>query len=118
MPVPEKMYSQMEKELQRRAHPRFSCAVPIVVVRDSPRRLSSALMLNYSEGGVYFELSSPLDTGSYVMVKTDDDPLLDSGGFGPARQCRAEVRWCLEIEIGGARRYGCGVQFINHQSQS
>jgi hypothetical protein len=101
--------------LQRRVYPRVSCAVPIVVVRDSPRMLSSALMLNYSKGGVYFEISSPLDTGSYVMVKTDDAPVFDSAGFGSARQCRAEVRWCMEIEISGAKRYGCGVQFINNE---
>jgi hypothetical protein len=112
-PVPEKKWNQMAKETQRRAHPRIKCTVPIVISNDKPRMLSSALMLNYSEGGAYFEISSRLDTGACIIVKTDEDSILDPVGFGTWNQRQAEVRWCLTIETSGAIRYGCGVQYID-----
>ena len=73
---------------------------------------SSALMLNYSVGGLYFEISDPLETGSYVMVKTDDNSVLDPIGNGTWEHRQAEVRWCMPIETSESHRYGCGVQYI------
>jgi hypothetical protein len=108
----------MIKKLQRRAHPRIKCTVPIVVVKEKPRLPSSALMLNYSEGGLYFEISSPLDPGSYIAIKTDEDSILDPVGLGSREHRQAEVRWCLEIEISGSIRYGCGVQYLSELNLS
>ncbi len=103
----------MVEQRQRRAHPRFKCTIPIVVSRDMPQILSSALMLNYSEGGVYFEISDPLCPGAYVMIKTDDNSALDPVSSGTWHSRRAEVRWCLELDDRGASRYGCGVLFLD-----
>ena len=60
-----------------------------------------------------FEISAPLDTGAYIMIKTDDVSILDPVGCGTWEERKAEVRWCMEIKISGSRRYGCGVQYIN-----
>ena len=103
----------MAEHEQRRAHPRIKCTAPIIILRDKPQMYSSALMLNYSEGGMYFEISDPLETGSYVMVKTDDNSVLDPIGCGTWNQRQAEVRWCMAIEASDSHRYGCGVQYIS-----
>lgn len=92
--------------------------MPIIVTKEAEDgRFCSALMLNYSEGGLYFELSDPLETGAGIIVKTDDASILDPVGFGTWRRRPAEVRWCLKLEGTGARRYGCGVQYINENQQ-
>ncbi len=103
----------MTEHEQRRAHPRTHCTIPIVIERNNPRMLSSALMLNYSDGGLYFEISAPLETGDYIKVNTDDNSVLDPVSRDAWKQRRAEVRWCREIEISGSRRYGCGVQYLS-----
>ena len=103
----------MNENMQRRAHPRFKCIIPIVISRETPQILSSALMFNYSEGGLYFEVSDPLTPGAYIKIKTDDNSALDPIGCGTWDQRRGEVRWCLELETSGSTRYGCGVQYLD-----
>jgi Tfp pilus assembly protein PilZ len=97
---------------QRRAHPRTNCTLPIIILTEDSRLLRSALMLNFSQGGLYFETASPIDKGELITVKVDENPDLKAAGCDNWRRCRAEVRWCAEIEIAGSRRYGCGVQYV------
>ena len=97
---------------QRRTYTRMKCSVPIVILRDQPRMFSSALMMNYSEDGLYFEISEPIETGAYIMIQTDETAILDPVGCGTWDQRQAEVRWCMAIEESGSHRYGCGVQYV------
>lgn len=105
----------MERRKQRRAHPRFKCTIPVVISKERPRVLSSALMLNYSEGGVYFEISDPLCPGSYIMIKTDDNSAIDPVGSGTWQHRRAEIRWCQEMAPGDSTRFGCGALFVEEE---
>ncbi len=60
---------------------------------------------------MYFEISAPIDTGSYITIKTDSESPIDPIGSGTWDKRQAEVRWCREFREEGSARYGCGVQY-------
>ena len=103
----------MEKQKERREYPRFKCEVPVVILRDKPMTPSSTLMLNYSKGGLYFEVSDPITAGVYIKIKTKGTPIFDPVGPSIFGYRPAEVRWCIEIGEGNTLRHGCGVQYVS-----
>ena len=102
----------MEKRKERRAYPRFKCIIPAVVLGGKSLRMSSVLMYNFSEGGVYFEISDPLQAGDIMALRTEENAILDPVGSGTWKQRLAEVRWSKMLGDGTARRYGCGIQYL------
>lgn len=105
----------MEKQKEHRACPRFQCEIPVVILRDMPMILFSTLILNYSQGGMYFEIYDPLETGAYIMIKLEKitdcaRKSLSTWGYRPAEVC-----WCRQIEEGDSRRYGCGIRYVNEK---
>ena len=105
----------MEKQKECRVYPRFKCEEPVQILGDKSRRFFKGLMLNFGVGGLYVEISAPLQAGDFIVIKTADDAIFDPVSFGSREQRQAEVRWCLEIGEGDARRYGCGIAYISQK---
>jgi len=105
----------MEKRKERRAYPRFKCEDPVEILCGKPLRLCKGVMRNFSIGGLYVEMSGPLQTGDMIVIKTTDDAIFDPVSFGSREQRSVEVRWCLEVGEEDARRYGCGMANVSGQ---
>ena len=73
---------------------------------------SSVLIKNFSDGGFYFEVSSPLDSGESILVRSDDNTIIDPVGSGTWTPRLAEIKWCMEVGTGKAFRYGCGAKYV------
>ncbi len=101
----------MEKQEARRAYPRFQCDVPVLVLGGKPLKFSYTSMRNFSLGGMYFELSDPLEAGDFIVVRTDDKVVVDLIISGTWKQRLMKVKWCTGLEAGDEERYGCGVQY-------
>ncbi|MFP4445491.1 MAG: PilZ domain-containing protein [Desulfosudaceae bacterium] len=105
---------------QRRAYPRIRCEVPIVLTTDpaSPPH-HSATMKNYSDAGLYFESSLELEEGMEILLKADDESVLDPVTAGTWEIRRAEVRWCMAVAVRDElTRFGCGVAYIANGESS
>jgi hypothetical protein len=73
-----------------------------------------AKMLNYSEGGLYFESdSAPLPkTGLYIRIEENLDETSKVGVHAGFRMMTlGEVRWCHKITDKDMIKYGIGVKY-------
>ncbi|MFO8048116.1 MAG: PilZ domain-containing protein [Desulfosudaceae bacterium] len=104
---------------QRRAYPRIKCEVPIIVKTDtsSPSH-HTATMKNYSDAGLYFESSLSLEEGTRILVKADEESVLDPVTAGTWKIRKAEVRWCMTIDENNNSRYGYGVAYLSNGEPS
>ncbi len=96
----------------RRKHFRFGCEAVVVILRETALMPSSVLMKNFSVGGLFFEVSGPLDPGEYIRVKANKIPAIAPIGSSSDDSRQAEVKWCAKKEASGSRLYGCGVQYV------
>ena len=62
---------------KRRENVRYQCAEPVVILRETTRMFSSVMMKNFSDRGLYFEASDPLDIGDFLSVRTDEGAIID-----------------------------------------
>ena len=64
------------------------------------------VMYNASAEGTHFKSLFKLEPGTHIDIKMDDPP-------APADQnrCRAQVRWCKELDNHSIFRYGIGVEY-------
>ena len=67
---------------------------------------SSAVVSNFSKGGLCFVHSDPLEKGVRVMVR------LPLELVGLSREVRAKVKWCVPASVGG---YAVGVEYEESQ---
>ena len=105
----------MEKRKKFRKYPRFKCEEPVEILGSKQLRHLKGVMRNFSIGGLYVEISDPLQAGDFIVIKTADDAILDPVSFGSRKQRQAEVQWYLEIGEGSARRYGCGIAYVTEK---
>lgn len=71
-----------------------------------------AVMLNSSEGGMYFESEERLEPGMDLWIQIEDLSS-DIHGMQAYNGYRAEVMWCRKIyKEGGSTCYGTGVRFM------
>jgi Tfp pilus assembly protein PilZ len=64
-----------------------------------------AVSYNLSETGMYFRSLFEMYPGAHVLVKIDDDSLIQN-------KVPAKVVWCKELKNANKFRYGVGVEFL------
>lgn len=104
----------MEDRTEKRSCERHCQVVPITVAYFNTNRYYFATMLNYSEGGVYFESDFAFQprTSIYIRIEKKIEDL--SGGEihnGFRSVALGEVKWCKEINKDESARYGIGVKY-------
>ena len=104
----------MENQTEKRSSDRHQQEVPITVAYFNTSRYRPAKMLNYSEGGIYFEsdFSFAPRTSIYIRIEKEMTGLFGSkiqNGFRSV--ALGEVKWCKEISKGESGRYGIGVKY-------
>ena len=107
----------MEDRTEKRSSDRHYQEVPITVTYFNTNRYHGATMLNYSEGGLYFESDFAFQprTSIYIRIekKMPDPP---DGEFhnGLRSVALGEVKWCAEIGEGESGKFGMGVKYYEH----
>ncbi|MDY6904466.1 MAG: PilZ domain-containing protein [Thermodesulfobacteriota bacterium] len=96
---------------QRRAYKREQCEIPVLFSPAGSDRFHSAIMRNYSLGGVYIESQLALSKGMSVFIQTGHETPPQPAGdvFKDIRP--AEVRWCMAIADTHPQKFGCGIQY-------
>lgn len=101
----------MEALPEKRSTERYYRDSPIMVEYDTAN-YCSAMMFNYSKGGMYFEVDKKLEPGNEIYIGIENSPYT----YRPA-VFRAEVRWCREIKDDEAMYfYGVGVKYFKPQN--
>jgi hypothetical protein len=100
----------MEKRVDRR----HNCKVAVICNFFNKDKTFTAEMLNYSEGGIYFESDSFFEKGTNIFFKVKT---CSSGTYGPGlgnglrTVSLAEVRWWQEMSSEDSSRFGMGVKY-------
>jgi len=71
-------------------------------------------MVNYSEGGLYFESKTPFKPGTSIHIKLEKS-LFSAAGAKPHDGFRfstlGEVKWCKDLSTKECDKYGIGVKY-------
>lgn len=105
---------KMEDQTEKRSCDRHCQEVPITVAYFNSNLYRSATMLNYSEGGIYFESDFAFQTRASIYIRIEEKMTdLPEGKIhnGFRSVALAEVKWCKEINIGESSKYGMGVKY-------
>jgi PilZ domain len=108
----------MEEQTEKRSCERHYQEMPITVACFNTNRYRSAKMLNYSEGGIYFESNFAFQprTSIYIRIEkkmTDLSECKFHNGFRSV--ALGEVKWCREISEGESGKYGIGIKYYEHE---
>jgi hypothetical protein len=71
-------------------------------------------MVNYSEGGLYFESQTPLKSGSSIHIKVEESSSTTAGSpphYGFRTLTLGEVKWCKDLSNKESDTYGIGVKY-------
>ena len=104
----------MTRQTDKRSVYRYNQKAFITWAYFSSDRYFDAKMLNYSEGGLYFESdSAPLPkTGLYIRIEENLNESSKVGVHAGFRMITlGEVRWCHEITNKDIIKYGIGVKY-------
>jgi hypothetical protein len=104
----------MEDQTEKRSSGRHYREVPITVAYFNTNSYRTAKMLNYSEGGIYFESDFEFHprTSIYIRIEKKGPDLPEPkihNGFRSVALC--EVKWCKKINKGESGKYGIGVKY-------
>jgi hypothetical protein len=104
----------MEDRTEKRSCERHCQEFPITVAYFNTNRYYFATMLNYSEGGVYFESDVEFQprTSIYIRIEKEIEDL--AGGEihnGFRSVALGEVKWCKGIDKAESGKYGIGVKY-------
>ena len=97
---------QMAKEDKRKSQ-RLDYEAPVIITVEGSDSSYNGRMYNYSQGGMYFELDTPLLAETEISIIVENSTELNFKS-----PSRAKVKWCEEIH--GAvvlYNYGAGVQY-------
>jgi hypothetical protein len=91
----------------QRTSQRLNHETPLVIENCDSGTYSYGRMYNYSQGGIYFESDTPIQTGTRVRLEIEKSKIgLDADHYF------AEVKWCAEITAAVVLYdYGIGAEF-------
>jgi hypothetical protein len=104
----------MEDQTEKRSSGRHYREVPITVAYFNTNSYRTAKMLNYSEGGIYFESDFEFHPRTSIYIRIEKkgpdlpEPKIHNGFRSVAL---GEVKWCQEIKKGESGKYGIGVKY-------
>ena len=100
--------------MQNRADKRHKCEASVICNCFNKDKTFTAEMLNYSEGGMYFESDSFFKEGTNILFKLKTCSF-DTSAPEPCSGLRsvslAQVRWWKEMEEKDSSRFGIGVKY-------
>lgn len=100
---------QATETIEKRHSPRFDHAAQVRIKVPQSDKLHNAMMVNYSEDGIYIESDSLLDCGLQVKIGIKNSPYAASPDT--IEYFRGVVLWCQELDQS-FYQYGYGVQLI------
>ena len=104
----------MTRDTKKRRHTRYNYENPIMYCcyYENPYCYYGAKMVNYSNGGLYFESNYPLNPGSYLCVNRSQT---SPGDYHDEiyKVHRMEVKWCHKLGENHKTGYGVGVKHID-----
>jgi hypothetical protein len=106
---------EMEDQTEKRSCDRYYQEVPITVAYFNTDRYRSAKMLNYSEGGIYFESDFAFQPrrSIYIRIEKKRTNLIEGEIHNGFRSVAlGEVKWCKEME---SSKYGIGVKYYERE---
>jgi hypothetical protein len=101
----------MENQSEKRSCERHYQEMPITVACFNTGRYRPAKMLNYSEGGIYFESDFAFQprTSIYIRIEKKMADVPEGKIHNGFRSVAlGEVKWCKEMEPS---KYGMGVKY-------
>ena len=100
--------------MEKRVEKRYNCKASIIYNCFNKENIFHAEMLNYSEGGMYFESDSFFKEGINIFFKINKC-LFDASDPETCNGLRtvslAEVRWWKEISGEDSSHFGIGVKY-------
>ncbi len=100
--------------MEKRVGKRHNCKASIICNCFNKENIFNAEMLNYSEGGMYFESDSFFKEGTNIFFKINKC-LFDASDPETCNGLRtvslAEVRWWKEISGEDSSHFGIGVKY-------
>ena len=104
----------MEDRTEKRSCDRHYQEAPITVAYFNTNRYICATMLNYSEGGLYFESDFAFQPRTCIYIRIEKKMSDPPGGLfhnGFRSVALGEVKWCAEINKEESGKYGIGVKY-------
>jgi len=104
----------MEDQKEKRAFERHCQEVPITVAYFNTNRYYLATMLNYCEGGLYFESDFAFQPRTSLYIRIEEEMSESPGAEihnGFRSVALGEVKWCTETGKGEPGKYGVGVKY-------
>ena len=112
---------QMKKDTKKRTDKRQVCNTKIkwavfnrTTFNLGQERFYRARVLNFSEGGLYFESEHPLKPGTTILFRLEVSRCGASGseGYDCLRTISlAEIRWCQDLFRNGESCFGIGAKY-------
>lgn len=104
----------MQNHTEKRSCGRHYQEMPITVAYFNTSHYRRAKMLNYSEGGIYFEADFSFQprTSIYIRIEKETTDLPEGRIHSGFRSVAlGEVKWCKEISETESGKYGMGVKY-------
>ena len=104
----------MGGNIEKRIFKRHNHKAIIICAYFNTNKYCRAKMLNYCEGGLYFESEFPFKPRSCIYIRLEEFSPITSGS---PRHCGArtttlgEVQWCKELSGTESIKYGIGVRY-------
>jgi hypothetical protein len=100
--------------MEKRTFDRYNQEARLVCTYFNTNKYCQAKMLNYCEGGLYFESEFPFKPRTCIYIRLEEYFPMASGsplhdGFRTATL--GEVKWCKELSGTESYKYGVGVRY-------
>lgn len=100
--------------MEKRTFERHFQKASIVCACFNTNKYCPAKMLNYGEGGLYFESGFPFKPRTCIYIRVEKILPIASGyplHHGLRSSTIGEVKWCQEISDSESYKYGIGVKY-------
>jgi hypothetical protein len=96
----------------QRAFNRIQVEVPLQFTMPKTEELAVTRLLNYCQGGIYFESTQPLAPDDETKIVMPD-LLAKTPATNTYAGYRVRVRWCNEIKESPEPKFGIGAQLLD-----
>ncbi len=100
--------------MEKRTFERHFQEASIICAYFNTNKYCSAKMLNYGEGGLYFESEFPFKPRTCIYIRVEEFSPIAFGSplhHGLRTTTLGEVKWCKEISGTESYKYGIGVRY-------
>ena len=109
-----KIEMKMGINMEKRTFERHFKEASIVCAFFNSNKYCEARMLNYCEGGLYFESAFPFKPGTSIYIRIEEFSRKASHSplyRGYRTVTLGEVKWCKEVSDSESYKFGIGVRY-------